>query len=254
MFSNYDLTLVILSYAVAVIGSLITLMFSKKLLTTSSMFEWTWIAIFAASSLGGVGIWSMHFIGMLAYEETPLKYDFLLTAASLVIAIVVIFIGLFVAARKTPNIIDLIIAGIIVGLGVAAMHYTGMEATRISVEISYNMELVLISIAIAIAAATVALWLMVNVTKLWQMMICALIMGIAVCGMHYTGMAAATIEAKDIIVTSTFDTSVLALFVLMIDVALISALVFCSIVIYDQTKASTRISKAKYKAKLAEAE
>lgn len=188
---NYDLTLVAASYIIAVFGSFTALNLAIRIPTAqagASLFGWLAMASIA---IGGGAIWSMHFIGMLAVEmKMPVSYDFGLTAASMVLAIVVCGIGLAVVGRGTSSVGKLLFGGTITGLGVAGMHYTGMAAMIMPATISYNMPIFLASIVIAIVAAIAALWLAFNLRGGLQRVGSAFVMGIAVCGMHYTGMAA----------------------------------------------------------------
>lgn len=191
MSSSYDVLLVTLSYTVSVMGSFIALVLTKYALMKAQS-ERGYFRLLAAISLGGVGIWSMHFIGMLAFQlNIPITYDWLLTSASLAIAVVVVYGGFFAITRGEPRLPKLILAGSIVGVGVAAMHYSGMEAMQLQATFEYDARIVAVSIAIAIVASIVALWLAAHVTEIWQMIVSALVMGVAVCGMHYTAMAAA---------------------------------------------------------------
>ncbi len=154
------------------------------------------MTLFAAIALGGIGIWSMHVVGMTAYKGGEFGYDGLFTLLSFVIPIGAIHAGLWMVVGSQFNYVKLIVAGIIVGLAVVVMHYTGIAAMEAT--ISYDMTLVYVSIAIAVVAATAALWLMVHVSGFVQTLFAALVMGVAVCGMHYTGMAAATIKATNV--------------------------------------------------------
>jgi NO-binding membrane sensor protein with MHYT domain len=192
METNYNVTLVVISYIVASLGSLMALISTRNALMRSNGNRGT-LVFLASLCLGGVGIWSMHFIGMLALtvHGTEINYNWPLTALSFVVGVVVVYIGLLIMTQGIFNYFKLVAAGIIVGLGVAAMHYTGMLAMHVQADIQWDWNIIYISIAIAVTAAIVALWLLVHVKMMWQMVACALVMGVAVCGMHYTGMAAA---------------------------------------------------------------
>jgi len=153
--------------------------------------RWLWIAG-AAVTMGG-GIWSMHFVGMLALESgMTVSYDPGLTALSLAIAVGVTGAAFTWVARETAGLRAVLIAGPLMGLGIALMHYTGMAAMRMPGHIAYDPSLVALSVAIAIAAATAALWLAFRQHGLTERLAAAGVMGLAVAGMHYTGMAAAT--------------------------------------------------------------
>jgi NO-binding membrane sensor protein with MHYT domain len=128
---------------------------------------------------------------------TQIRYDVGLTAASALIAIVSVGVGLIITFfGSSARLLRIVIGGVVAGLGVAAMHYTGMAAMRLDGEINYSTGRVALSLAIAVVAATAALWLTVNVHKPVAMIGAALIMGIAVNGMHFTGMSAMSVTAQ----------------------------------------------------------
>ncbi|MFV2144833.1 MULTISPECIES: MHYT domain-containing protein [Isoptericola] len=150
-----------------------------------------WLAI-GAVAIGGTGVWVMHFIAMLGFtvHGMPIKYDIPQTIASALLAMVVVAIGLFIVGFFGDRIVYLLGGGLVVGLGVASMHYMGMAAMQMSGEVSYNGVLVAASLVIAVVAGTAALWLCVNVRGWLLSTAAALVMAAAVAGMHYTGMAA----------------------------------------------------------------
>jgi NO-binding membrane sensor protein with MHYT domain len=190
---NYNLSLVFLSYVVAVIGSFMALITVRNALV-HSIDSRNDLVMLASLCLGGMGIWSMHFIGMLAFSmpNMNMNYHWGMTAFSLIIGVVVVYVGLAVVSAEKFNFPKLIMSGVFVGLGVAAMHYTGMLAMQMQADMQWNWTIIIISIAIAITASIVALWLLLHIKKLWHIVISALVMGVAVCGMHYTGMTAVT--------------------------------------------------------------
>jgi PAS domain S-box-containing protein len=152
----------------------------------------------------GIGIWSVHFTGMLAFMlPIPMSYDLLLVLLSLLVAVVASVGALLVMSQPAARLRHLLIGGPIVGVGIAAMHYTGMAAMRMHAELSYDPLLVLLSVVIAIAAAIAALRLAFQFradqapTRRWLGLkfASALVMGVAITGMHYTGMAAARFTA-----------------------------------------------------------
>jgi NO-binding membrane sensor protein with MHYT domain len=137
----------------------------------------------------------MHFIGMNAADlGMPVTYDPALTITSLILAVLAPAIGLFIVGRSDGGAINLPLGGVLTGLGVALMHYTGMAAMILPAKISYDVTLFSASIVIAVVAATVALWLAFNLRGNLQRFGSAFVMGIAVCGMHYTGMYALKLE------------------------------------------------------------
>jgi NO-binding membrane sensor protein with MHYT domain len=118
------------------------------------------------------------------------RYGIGLTVGSAVVAVVVVGCGLFIVGYGRPSPAKVIAGGVFTGLGIAGMHYMGMAGMRVHGVIGYNIPLVVTSLLIAIVAATVALWFTVSLHTPGAITAAALIMGIAVCGMHYTGMAA----------------------------------------------------------------
>jgi len=125
---------------------------------------------------------------------TPIRYDVGLTAASAVLAIVAVGIGLAIALLGDgARNLRILAGGVIAGLGVAAMHYTGMAAMELNGEVSYSMTRVGLSIGIAVVAAAVALWLTMTVQRPIIIFASALVMGVAVNGMHFTGMSAMSV-------------------------------------------------------------
>lgn len=148
--------------------------------------------ISAAVAIGGTGIWVMHFIAMLGFSiaGSEIRYDVPLTLFSAVTAMIVVGIGLFMVNKPQPTLASLIGGGTIAGLGVGAMHYAGMYAMKSHAVISYDPWLVAASMVIAVVASIVALWFTLRVKGFLATVGAAMIMGVAVCGMHYTGMAA----------------------------------------------------------------
>jgi diguanylate cyclase (GGDEF)-like protein len=146
----------------------------------------------------GTGIWSMHFIGMLAFSlPIPLGYDFAITACSLIIAMIVSYFALVQVARPTLSARRLVTGGLLMGFGIAGMHYTGMAAMQMQPGIHYRPGLFTASVVIAIAASMAALWIAHTLRDssqhgvLLKRIGAACVMGVAITGMHYTGMAAA---------------------------------------------------------------
>jgi NO-binding membrane sensor protein with MHYT domain len=184
------------SYVLSVLGSLLGLIVAVRLRTAPSAGWRIWWLSLAAVSLGGTAIWSMHFVAMMGFSVsgTQIRYDVGLTAASAVIAVVSVGIGLIITFfGSSARLLRIVIGGVVAGLGVAAMHYTGMAAMRLDGQVDYSTGRVVLSMAIAVVAAAVALWLAVNVQKPFAIIGAALIMGIAVNGMHFTGMSAMSV-------------------------------------------------------------
>lgn len=194
----HDPMLVALSYLVSVLGSFTALQLAIAIPAARGGVQ-RWRAIFGAgAAMGGGGIWAMHFIAMLACRmDIPVTYDLATTALSALIAIASCMAGLAIASAGVFGQGKLVLAGLFMGLGVTGMHYTGMAAMLMPARIHYDQTLVSASGAIAIAASIVALWLAFNLRGRMQMLVSALVMGVAVSGMHYTGMRAASFLPDD---------------------------------------------------------
>ena len=153
----------------------------------------------------GVGIWSMHYIGMLAFSlPVPVLYDWPTVLWSLVAAIFAAAVALFVVSRKNMGWGRASAGGAIMGGGIATMHYTGMAAMRLNAMCSYDAFLLTLSVVFAIAISLAAIWLAfrfrdeVNSSAKWKVA-CAVVMGAAIPVMHYTGMAAARFAPSPVI-------------------------------------------------------
>ncbi|HEY2549576.1 MAG TPA: MHYT domain-containing protein [Streptosporangiaceae bacterium] len=149
-------------------------------------------------SIGVTGIWVMHFIAMLGYTVPghAIRYNVPVTILSMLIAVAVTAIGLLIVGFGRDNWRNLLLAGTITGIGVASMHYSGMAAMRMPAAMSWGSPLVAASVLIAIIAATAALWAALRLRGVWHTLFAALIMGVAVSGMHYTGMAAMKVSTN----------------------------------------------------------
>src|SRR6266481_2532785 len=191
---TYDPYLVALSVLVASFASYTALGLSGHVGAARGLARRVWL-VAAAITMGG-GIWSMHFIGMLAFVmPIPMSYDIGPTALSLLVAIFVTGGAFYVISRRSVSPLRLVLSGIFMGLGIAAMHYTGMAAMRGHAGLSYDPLFVALSLVIAVGASTVALWLAFRTTDLGQKLVAAVVMGMAISGMHYTAMRAAIFTA-----------------------------------------------------------
>jgi NO-binding membrane sensor protein with MHYT domain len=186
--------LVALSILVASVASYTALDLGGRVTAARGLARRVWL-VAAAITMGG-GIWSMHFVAMLAFSMSiPMSYDIGLTTLSLVVAIFVTGGGFYVISRQSASPLRLVLSGIFMGLGIVAMHYTGMAAMRGRAELSYDRVFVTLSLVIAIGASTAALWLAFRTTDLVQKLVAAVVMGLAISGMHYTAMRAAIFTA-----------------------------------------------------------
>ncbi|MFE3271191.1 MHYT domain-containing protein [Streptomyces sp. NPDC059215] len=192
-----------------------------------------WLALGAVSI--GCGIWTMHFIAMIGFsvEGALVSYDATFTILSLVIAIVVVAMGVFLVGYRGSSPLNLSVAGTITGLGVAAMHYLGMAAVETNGTLHYRMTPVALSIAIAVVAATAALWAAVSIHGLWSSLAASLVMGVAVTGMHYTGMAAVSVHISGKAPTQVSSAGLVSFLLLMLAGPLTVLLIAAVIVMFD---------------------
>jgi NO-binding membrane sensor protein with MHYT domain len=180
-----------LAYVLSFLGSLLGLVLATRARDATGGGRARWLAL-AAVAIGGTGIWLMHFMAMIGFDvpSTVVRYDVPMTLLSVVAAVVCVGIGLFIVGMGRPSVAKVLVGGLFTGLGVAGMHYLGMAAMRIGGEMSFDKPTVVLSIAIAVVAATVALWFALVIQGATATIGAALLMGAAVCSMHYTGMAA----------------------------------------------------------------
>ncbi|WP_026425224.1 MHYT domain-containing protein [Actinokineospora inagensis] len=189
----------VLAYLVSCLGCALGLLSTQR--ARARQRGWSrrsWLAL-GAVSIGGTGIWVMHFVAMLGFavDGAVIRYDLTRTILSLVVAIGIVAIGLVAVSRGKATRLRLAAAGTVTGLGVASMHYLGISAIQMSANVAYNVTLVVLSVVIAVVAATAALWATLNVRGVAATAAAALIMGVAVTGMHYTGMAAMLVSGLD---------------------------------------------------------
>ncbi|MFH8837359.1 MHYT domain-containing protein [Streptomyces sp. NPDC017868] len=191
---SYGMVTPLVGYVMACLGSALGLRCTVRSLRTDHVRKPGWLALGAASI--GCGIWTMHFIAMLGFQvrETSISYDASLTFLSLLVAVVVVGIGIFIVGFLGTRPAPLLLAGLLTGLGVAGMHYLGMAAMRMGGEVLYDPLVVVLSVVIAVVAATAALWAAVSIRGFLASLGASVVMGVAVTGMHYTGMAAVSVR------------------------------------------------------------
>lgn len=192
----YGPNLVALSLVVAIFASYTALELAGRVSQKRGRSSRIWLVVGAISM--GTGIWSMHFVGMLAFHlPIALAYDAALTALSMLIAIATSGAALYVVSRSVVSLRSLVSGATLMGIGIAAMHYIGMQAIRMSPPIEYDANLFIASIIIAIGASFAALWIAFQLRDqsfggaIFRKLGSAVLMGLAITGMHYTGMAAA---------------------------------------------------------------
>jgi NO-binding membrane sensor protein with MHYT domain len=197
---HYDYRLVVLSVLIAILASYAALDLAGRVTSAQGKARLFWLNGGAVAM--GFGIWSMHYIGMLAFRlPIPVQYDWPTVLLSLIAAIVASGIALFVVSRTEMGVIRAVLGSIFMGSGIATMHYTGMAAMRLSAMCSYSAALVTLSVILAIVISLVALWLTFysreEITEWsWRKILSAVVMGAAIPVMHYTGMAAASFTAS----------------------------------------------------------
>ena len=198
----WDIKLVVLSILVALFGSFVALSHAERMRNSSGFAARAWLL--SGGLTLGMAIWSMHFIGMLAFHlPVPVAYDVLLTFQSIIPAVASALLGFYVMQKPSMDLRRISTGGFFMGLGIATMHYTGMAALKMQPAISYDPLTFLLSLVIAIIAATGSMVIVYRGEKsglsLWSRHgLGALIMASAISGMHYTGMMASHIATDSV--------------------------------------------------------
>ena len=196
LIGNYASWLVVISLCVAILASYTALDLAGRVATTHGRAAYLWMMGGAVSM--GLGIWSMHFIGMLAFSlPIELGYDVFLTVLSLIIAVLSSGFAMWLVRQPSLPWLHLLQGGCIMGGGIATMHYTGMAALDMQPDIVYEPMLFGVSIFIAVTASVASLWIAFRLRKCSPKVrrlraLSAVVMGFAIFGMHYVGMAAAS--------------------------------------------------------------
>ena len=189
---SYGLINPAMAYLISCLGCFLGLQCTARARAMQGGARARWLLL-AAVSIGTTGIWVMHFIAMLGYTITGqvISYNVPVTILSMLIAVAVVAVGLFIVGFGSgEDWRRLLLGGSIIGIGVAGMHYMGMWAMRMPDTMSYSPVLLILSVIIAMVAGTAALWAALRLNGLTATLVASLIMGVAVSGMHYTGMAA----------------------------------------------------------------
>jgi len=191
---SYDYRLVVLSVVIAILAAYAALDLAGRITYAQGRARLAWMTGGALAM--GMGIWSMHYVGMLALHlPVPVEYDWPTVLLSLSAAIAASGIALFLVSRETMGWLRAVVGSLFMGGGIATMHYVGMEAMRLNAMCTYSTGLVVLSVALAVVISFVALWLTFAVRDSasgWGLrkVMCALIMGAAIPVMHYVGMDA----------------------------------------------------------------
>ncbi len=185
-----------LAYLTSCLGCFLGLQCTARARAMQGTARARWLLL-GAVSIGVTGIWVMHFIAMLGFTipRQMITYNVPVTILSMVIAVAVVGVGLLIVGFGGEGPGPLLLGGTIIGLGVASMHYMGMWAMRMPDTMGYDTRLLAASVLIAIVAGTAALWAALRLGSLRHTLLASLIMGVAVSGMHYTGMAAMQLRA-----------------------------------------------------------
>ncbi|MBM9622218.1 MHYT domain-containing protein [Streptomyces zhihengii] len=191
---GYGLVTPVAAYLMACLGGALGLRCTTRSVRNGGRSRPGWLALGSAAI--GSGIWTMHFIAMMGFTvaEAPIGYDRTVTFASLAVAVVMVGVGVFIVGYRGATVMALVTGGTLMGLGIASMHYLGMAGMRLRGTIEYDTLTVALSVVIAVVAATAALWAAVSVHRFSASLLASLVMGIAVSGMHYVGMAAVSVH------------------------------------------------------------
>jgi PAS domain S-box-containing protein len=202
MRGTYEPVLVTLSILLAMLASYAALDLASRVTAAHGRGRAAWFL--GGSVAMGIGIWSMHFVAMLALRlPVAMMYDVPFVVLSVLVAIGASLVALVVVGRESPRVSDLALAAPLMGSAIAGMHYIGMAAVRVPSVHRYDSLLVVLSVAIAIGASFAALWLAFrsradHARGAWMRKTAsAAVMGLAIAGMHYTAMAAATFGPAD---------------------------------------------------------
>ena len=228
---EYDPYLIVLSIAVAVVGSYAGL-FALRGVHEHSFLHRRLLLVVAALTIGA-SIWSMHFIGMLAVSlPVIMSYDILITLISALVSILVTGLGISFAVYGQKRGLRILVGGIFMGLGVSCMHYIGMGAIRANCAVTYDPILVVVSVAVGILASILALWLVGHGQHRWPLVLASLAMGLAISGMHYAAMASTSFLPTDYLLETArpvIDPTGLAFTVALSTFLLLGYAILCSL-------------------------
>ena len=237
-FSNGALNPV-LAYLMSCVGCFLGLRCATRAQAYRGAARARWLFA-GALAIATTGIWVMHFIAMLGFTipGQTIRYNVVITIVSMLIAVVVVGIGTFIVGFSRGGTWPLLAGGTIIGIGVASMHYLGMAAIRVPDSLTYNPALVAASVVIAVVAGIAALWAALRLNTLRSTLVASLIMGVAVSGMHYTGMAALRVQSAPGLAVSTSATATAGAFLLPLILGLCSiGFIFSAVIAVSPTAA-----------------
>jgi diguanylate cyclase len=196
--NSYDPILVLFSFLVAIVASSAALTCLNRM-RTDSINRAKWQLAGAVSF--GLGVWTMHFVGMAALRLSVLvAYNLPITALSIVFIFIAAWLAFGIVGVRQPSFVQVLLGGTLLGVGVGAMHYTGMFSLRSGAEMSLNLPMVGVSALVAVVLSSVGLWLLNN--NLWANLpyrgvLVTVVVGLAVPLMHYTGMLASQFDVSE---------------------------------------------------------
>ncbi|KRE49325.1 bifunctional diguanylate cyclase/phosphodiesterase [Paenibacillus sp. Soil522] len=253
--SIYDFPLVLLSILIAIIASFAALNLAIRIRKAKGSARYIWLACGAFAM--GMGIWSMHFISMLAFHlSIPVTYNVTLVIFSIIPALFSSILALHLVSQPSLSKFQVITGAFFIGIGIVSMHYTGMKAMVMEATIAYNRILLTLSAVIAFVVSLAALLLLFFVQQNsnkpglgWRKAGSALMMGIAISGMHFTGMSAATFKhahGQSSLAGSSIDNTLLA-YSIGIGMLIIFGLVIISTFIENRFESQTLGSERKFR-------
>jgi PAS domain S-box-containing protein len=233
----YDYRLVALSVLIAVLSSWAALDLGGRVTAARGWLRLLWLT--GGSLAMGMGIWAMHYVGMLAFSlPVPVLYDWPTVLLSLIAADISSFIALFVVSRRSMGILSIAFGGLLMGAGISSMHYIGMDAMRLPAMCQWSVPLVTLSVVLAVVISWVGLWLTFHLREEirsvgWRKVASAILMGLAIPIMHYTGMAAVSFTpmsgpidtSHSVDVTALGGTGIVAIALTVLSLAILTSLV-----------------------------
>ena len=231
---HYGLVTPIAAYLMACLGAVLALRCTTRSIGRGrGEKRFGWLALGAVSL--GCGIWAMHFIAMIGFsvDGALVSYDAGRTVLSLGVCVAVVALGVFLVGYRGSGPVTLGTAGVLTGLGVAAMHYLGMTAMNTGGTVHYDTTVVVLSVVIAVVAATAALWAAVSISAVWATVGASLVMGAAVSAMHYTGMAGVSVHVVQAQAAGQSSTSLLAFLLVMLAGPVAALILAAAIVMFD---------------------
>lgn len=239
---SYGLLTPLAAYLMSCVGCFLGLRFATRARAVGGLARARWL-LAAALSIGVTGIWVMHFIAMLGFTVPGriIEYNVPITVLSMMSAVIVVSAGLLIVGFSGNGALPLMTGGLVLGLGVASVHYLGMAAMSTpGMAEHYRAGLVALSALIAVVGGTAALWAATHLRGLRSTLLAAPILGIAVSGMHYTGMAAVQMETAVSATTSSDGVSGTALLLPLIIVIGVVTFLLIAVISVAPTEAEIR--------------